>query len=448
MSTRSPRSVRLGTGAGYSGDRIEPAVELAERADIDYLVFECLAERTIALAQLERQRDPARGFDPFLEARMRAVLPACRRRGIRVVTNAGAANPIAAATLVRELASSLGIAGLRVAAVVGDNVLPLARDGVLLDERGAPYVPPADVLSANVYLGAEPIVEALAGGAEVVITGRVADSSLFLAPVVHELGWRFDDWTRLARGAIAGHLLECAGQVTGGYFADPGHKDVSGLARLGFPIGEVMDDGSIVITKLPDTGGSVTRQTCTEQILYEVHDPAAYATPDVMADITGARVTEASIDRVCIDGVEGRERPRALKVSVGHRDGWVGEGQISYAGPGAVARARLALEVVAERLRITGVAYSELRLDLVGLNALHGDARSAGHEPYEVRARVAARCAAACDARRIGDEVEALYTNGPAGGGGATKTTREVIAVASAFVPREAVRHSITWMEA
>ena len=442
-----PRVVRLGAGAGYSGDRIEPAVELAERAEIDYLIFECLAERTIALAQLERQRDPARGFDPFLEARMRAVLPTCRRRGIRIITNSGAANPMAAATFVRDLSVALGLPGLRVAAVLGDDVLHLARDGALVDEDGAPFEPPSGMLSANVYLGAEPIVEALAGGADIVISGRVADSSLFLAPLMHELGWRCDDWTRLARGAMAGHLLECAGQVTGGYFADPGYKDVAGLARLGFPIGEVMDDGSIVITKLADAGGCVTTRTCTEQLLYEVHDPAAYATPDVMADITRATVAQEEENRVRVVGVEGRERPRALKVSVGYRDGFVGEGQISYAGPGAVARARLALDIVAERLRIAGVACSELRLDVVGVNALHGDALSAGHEPSEVRVRVAARCAAARDAQRIGEEVESLYTNGPAGGGGATKSMREVIAVASAFVPREAVRTSVEWME-
>jgi hypothetical protein len=208
-----------------------------------------------------------------------------------------------------------------------------------------------------------------------------------------------------------------------------------------------MDDGSIVITKLPDTGGCVTARTCTEQLLYEVHDPAAYATPDVMADISSATVTEEGPDRVRVLGVEGRARPQSLKVTVGHREGWVGEGQISYAGPGAVARGRLALDVVAERLRSSGARYSELRLDLVGLNALHGDARSANGEPYEVRVRVAARCDDACDARRIGEEVEALYTNGPAGGGGATKSTREVVAVASAFVPREAVRTSVQYLE-
>jgi hypothetical protein len=441
------RRVRLGVGAGYSGDRIEPAVELAERAEIDYLIFECLAERTIALAQQERQRDPARGFDPFLEARMRAVLQTCRGRGIRIITNAGAANPVAAATLVRALAGELGLAGMRVAAVVGDDVLHLAHERALRDAGGRPFEPPAGVLSANVYLGAEPIVEALAGGADVVITGRVADPSLFLAPLVHELGWRFDDWTRLARGTIAGHLLECAGQVTGGYFADPGYKDVPGLARLGFPIGEVMDNGSIVITKLPDTGGCVTTRTCTEQLLYEVHDPAAYVTPDVVADISAATVEADGADRVRVVGVEGHARPRALKVSVGHHDGWVGEGQISYAGPGSESRARLALEIVRERLRIVGVPHSELRLDVIGVNALHGDALSAAREPYEVRARVAARCDSLFDARRIGEEVEALYTNGPAGGGGATKSAREVIAVTSAFVPREAVQPSVVWME-
>ena len=447
MSARESRRVRLGSGAGYSGDRIEPAVELAERAEIDYLVFECLAERTIALAQQERQRDPSRGFDPFLEARMRAVLAPCRRRGIRIVTNAGAANPLAAARLVHSIARELGLEGVRVAAVLGDDVMSLVAEDGLRNADGTPFEPPSGVVSANVYLGAEAIVEALGGGADVVITGRVADPSLFVAPIVHELGWAPNDWTRLARGTMAGHLLECAGQVTGGYFADPGAKDVAQLARLGFPIGEVAEDGTTVITKLPDTGGCVTTRTCTEQLLYEVHDPGAYVTPDVVADITGATVVSVGPDRVCVRGVAGRERPAMLKVSVGYRDGFVGEGQISYAGPGAVSRARLALDVVAERLRITGVRTRELRLDLVGVNALHGDALAERTpDPYEVRARVAARCDTAADARSIGDEVETLYTNGPAGGGGVTKSVREVVAVTSAFVPREAVRPTVEWI--
>lgn len=442
------RVVRLGAGAGYAGDRIEPAIELAEYAALDYLVFECLAERTIALAQQERQHDPARGYDPLLLTRMRAVLPACRRRGIRIVTNAGAANPAGAATAVCELARELELPGLRVAAVLGDDVVEQVRHaGPRADDTGGDRaLRPDEILSANAYLGIEPIVEALAGGADVVITGRVADPSLFLAPLVHEHGWAVDDWTRRARGTTAGHLLECAGQITGGYFADPGFKDVPGLARLGFPIGEVAEDGSVTITKLAGTGGCVTARTCTEQLLYEVHDPRAYVTPDVVVDLGAATVAEVGADRVAVRGVEGRERPRELKVSVGYRDGWAGEGQISYAGAGAVARARLALEVVAERLGITGVACRELRTDLIGVNALHGDGLSNGWpEPYEVRARVVARCDTRHDAERVANEVETLYTNGPAGGGGATKSVREIVAVTSTFVSRDVVHPSVEW---
>lgn len=442
----SGRVVRLGAGAGYSGDRIEPAIELAERGEIDYLIFECLAERTIALAQQERQRDATRGYDPLLEARMRAVLPACRRRGIGIVTNAGAANPESAATMVTSLARELGLRGLKVAAVLGDDVLALVRDAAT---RVGSDALPADIMSANAYLGVEPIVEALEGGADVVITGRVADPSLFLAPLVHAFGWGSDDWTRRGRGTVAGHLLECAGQVTGGYFADPGLKDVDGLARLGFPIAEVSADGGIVVTKLGGTGGRVTTRTCKEQLLYEVHDPASYVTPDVMVDLTGATVEEEATDRVRVSGVAGRARPEMLKASVGYRDGWIGEGQISYGGPGAVARGRLALEIVGERLRLTGVRIRELRMDLVGLDALHGAALSRRPtEPYEVRARVAARCDSMHDAQRIGDEVETLYTNGPAGGGGVTKSAREIVAVTSTFVRRSDVSTSLAWMEA
>jgi hypothetical protein len=447
----SGRIVRIGAGAGYAGDRIEPAIELAERAALDYLVFECLAERTIALAQLERRHDPSLGYDPLLLTRMRAVLPACRRRGIRIVTNAGAANPAGAAAAVCELARELELAGLRIAAVLGDDVVEQVRHvGLRADDTDDDRaLRPDEILSANAYLGVEPIVEALAGGADVVITGRVADSSLFLAPLVHEHGWAVDDWTRRARGATAGHLLECAGQITGGYFADPGDKDVPALARLGFPIGEIDEDGAVTITKLGDTGGCVTSRTCTEQLLYEVHDPRAYVTPDVVVDLGAATVAEIGADRVVVRGVVGRERPRELKVSVGYRDGWTGEGQISYAGAGAVARARLALEVVAERLRITGVRCRELRTDLIGMNALHGDALSSGWlEPYEVRARVVARCDTRHDAERVANEVETLYTNGPAGGGGATKSVREIVAVTSTFVSRDVVRSAVQWWTA
>jgi hypothetical protein len=294
------------------------------------------------------------------------------------------------------------------------------------------------LLSANAYLGAEPIAQALSGGADVVITGRASDPALFLAPMIHAFGWAMDDWNLLGQGTVAGHLLECAGQITGGYFADPGFKDVAGLARLGFPIGEVGEDGSLVITKVAGSGGEVSARTCKEQLLYEVHDPKRYIQPDVVADFSQVKVEEIAPDRVRITGGRGSERTGTLKVSVGYVDSFIGEGQISYAGSGALARGKLALEIVRERLKLTGVAASELRFDLIGVDSLHGAQVSAhANEPYEVRIRVAGRTENLREAVRIGNEVETLYTNGPAGGGGAFKSARDVVAVASVLLPRD-----------
>lgn len=438
-STTPPRVIRIGAGAGYSGDRIEPAAELAEHGQLDYLIFECLAERTIAIGQQARLTDPTKGYDPLLDERMYAVLKTCATRGIRIITNMGAANPQAAARRIAQIGRELGLAQLKVAAVSGDDVLQVVQAGSFLIEDNAQPVASlgASLVSANAYLGVAPIIEALQGGADVVVTGRVADPALVLAPLVHEFGWALDDWDRLGQGTLVGHLLECAGQVTGGYFADPGHKDVADLARLGFPIGEVSADGSAIITKVAGSGGQVTEQTCKEQLLYEIHDPAAYYTPDVVADFSQVKIVQNGPDRVAVSGGRGRARPDTLKTTLGYRDSFVGEGQMSYAGPGAVARAQLALEIVRERLQLTGVQADELRFDLIGMNAICGGELSpANTEPFEVRARVAGRTASMKEAVRIGNEVETLYTNGPAGGGGATKSAREIIAVLSLLLPR------------
>nr|WP_277424390.1 acyclic terpene utilization AtuA family protein [Pseudomonas orientalis] len=283
----------------------------------------------------------------------------------------------------------------------------------------------------------EGIIEALHADADVVITGRVADPSLFLAPQMFEFGWAADDWQRLGRGTLVGHLLECAGQVSGGYFADPGCKDVDDLARLGFPLAEVDADGRAWVTKVAGSGGQVSRATCSEQLIYEVHDPAAYLTPDVTADFSRVGFVEEGIDRVRVQGADGRARPEQLKVSVGYLDGWIGEGQMSYGGPGAVARAQLARDVVLKRLELIGVTMQDVRAELIGMDALHGPRSDV--EPWEVRLRVAARCEDRGDAVRVGNEVETLYTNGPAGGGGASKSVRQVVAVASLLLPRGAV---------
>src|SRR4051794_27659982 len=272
------RTIRIGSGAGYSGDRIEPALELAEKGEIDYLVFECLGERTVALAQQARMKNPDGGYDPLLDERMRAVLPVCAARGIKIVTNMGAANPVAAARKTAEIAKALGLSSLKIAAVTGDDVLDVCKDGDLqiMEFDGTVKQLGNRLLSANAYLGAEPIADALSAGADIVITGRASDPALFLAPMIDAFGWAMDDWNLLGQGTVAGHLLECAGQITGGYFADPGYKDISDLARLGIPIGEVGEDGSLVITKVAGSGGAVTAQTCKEQLLYEVHDPTKY----------------------------------------------------------------------------------------------------------------------------------------------------------------------------
>ena len=442
------KTVRIGSGAGYSGDRIEPAVELAERGDIAYLGFECLAERTIALAQAAKLKDPETGYDPLLTARMEAVLAACAARGIRIITNMGAANPQAAANEIARVARRLNLPGLKIAAVTGDDVLDdIAAAPYPLMERPGETTAALNgsIVSANAYLGVAPIVQALAAGATIVVTGRVADPALFMAPLVHEFGWRMDDWAALGQATVVGHLLECAGQITGGYFADPGYKDVADLARLGFPLAEVAEDGSAVLTKVPGSGGTVSLRSCKEQLLYEVHDPARYYQPDVVADFSAVRLADDGADRVAVAGGSGTPRTGQLKVSIGYRDSFVGEGQISYAGAGALARAKLALEIVRERLRLTGVRTTELRCDIIGVDSLHRGPAAAAPEPREVRIRVIGRTDSLAEAARIGNEVETLYTNGPAGGGGAWKSAREVLGVVSTLIAETKVRPAVSY---
>ena len=441
------KTLRIGAGAGYSGDRIPPAAELAEKGELDYLVFECLAERTIALAQLQRSQDTRLGFDALLAARMLAVLPTCLAQGVKIISNMGAANPLAAGHEVVRVARELGIKKLKVAVVLGDDVLQRIRqESLMLMESDKTLASLGhSIISANAYIGAEGIARALAQGADVVMTGRVADPALFLAPLIHEFGWAMSDWDMLGKGTLVGHLLECAGQITGGYFADPGYRDVPDLARLGFPLAEVSRDGSAVITKVAGSGGCVTVATCASQLLYEIENPAAYLQPDVVADFSNVRLTQIGPDRVQVSGATGRQQPDKLKVTVGHRDGFIGEGQISYAGLGAQARGQLALDVLKERL--ADVEALDSRFELIGLNAIHGDTLATGYTPYEVRARAALRVSTRREAEHVAHEVEALYLNGPASGGGVTHSVREVIAAAAVLIPREWVQTSVTMLE-
>lgn len=441
------RKLRIGSGAGFGGDRIEPAIDLINDGDLDYIGFECLAERTIALAVQERAADPDKGYSDLLEARFRQILPARLGKRVKVITNMGAANPQAAARKVAQIAESLQIRGLKIAAVTGDDVLHLLPEMLDLPvlETGKPLRNVrGNILSANAYCGVAGIIEALRRGADIVITGRVSDPALFLAPIMYEFGWNAGDWHRLGQGTILGHLLECAAQVTGGYFADPVFKNVPDLWNVGFPIAEIDEDGGMVITKLPAAGGMVTCATVTEQLLYEILDPAAYLTPDVIADFSRVTVRQAETDRVEVAGGTGTARSGLLKVSVGIDEGFTCEGEISFGGPGALARAQLAADIIRRRIDYLGLATDDLRFDFLGINSLYRDELSRkmsgfSEDIHEVRLRVAARTRTRETAERIGREVEALYLNGPAGGGGVRRYVRGTVGVLSVFIPESRV---------
>lgn len=443
--------MRIGCGAGYAGDRLEAAVDLVSRGELDYLVLECLAERTMALATALRRSDPTLGYDSALAARMEALLPLCARRPgrpTRLISNLGAANPLAAAERTAEIAGRLGLTDLLVGAVDGDNVLDrLAEVDAQLLETSEPVrdILPA-VRWAHAYVGAEALVPALRAGCDVVIGGRIADPSLFVAPLAYEFGWALDDWALLGSGTLVGHLLECGSSVTGGYFADPGRKDVTGMSDVGMPIADVAPDGTATITKTPGSGGSVSVRTCREQLLYEIHDPAGYLTPDVTADFSRAGLADAGPDRVALSGGSGRSRPDLLKVIMGVDDGFIGEGEMSYAGPNAIGRARLAAEIVQDRLRRQRIRFSSLRTDYIGHDSTLGPIarRLAPPDPFEVRLRIAARTSTLAEAHRIGEEVEALTITGPAGGCGKRSAARAVVSVRSTLVPRSLVTNRLT----
>lgn len=445
--------LRIGAGAGFAGDRIDPARDLAERGRLDALAFECLAERTLAYGHLARRADPAKGYNPQIERRLGAVLAACVAQGTTILTNMGVANPPAAGRAVVELARRMGLK-LRVAVVEGDDLTASVGPGTFLPEIGKTIADMGrPVVGANAYLGVDAILPALDEEPHVVITGRVADPSLFLAPLVHRYGWKLDDWSRLGAGTAIGHLLECTTQVTGGYFADPPYKEVPDIAYLGFPYAEVDADGSGVITKLEGTGGQVSELTVKEQLLYEVHDPCAYLTPDVTADFSGAKLAGEGRNRVRIAGIAGRERPAQLKALVGFDGGFLAEAEFSYAGAGALARARIAADIVQERMRNLHRCTDTLRLDFIGVSALHATALGPqalareGLDPQDVRLRAALRTPDRAMAETLLSEVESLWLAGPAGGGGYRGSITPSVTTQAFYVDRSAIEGKVQVMQ-
>jgi len=446
--------VHIGCGAGFMGDRFDaglPILADMERRDgPKYLMFEVLAERTLAVAQNVRRDDPAKGYSPYLDQYIARALAPAKAQGVTIVSNMGAANPIGAARRVLEIAREQGIAGVTVAALIGDDLLTHmdageiaslpTMEGIGLDNR--------PILAANAYLGARAVAEAVATGADVVLVGRTTDSALALGPLIHEFGWGADDLDRLAQGTTAGHLLECGGQVTGCYFADPGFKDVPRLSEAGFPIAECRADGTFTITKPAGTGGIVSRATVTEQLLYEMHDPAAYLVPDVTLDVTGLALDEDGPDRIAVTGAKGHAPPRTLKATISVDGGHLGEAFMTYAGPNALARADLAGQIVRERLTAQGL-NEPVRVETVGTEATLGGgspdrrARRAWPAGGEYTTRIALQSLDKARAQAVCDELMMLYCSGPAGGGGYRGSVTAQIHTASVLIPRERIERHV-----
>lgn len=450
-------SLSIGSGAGFSGDRIDAALPVVRTLIADggpaALIFETLAERTLALAHLARRADPERGYEPLLDALLTPVLGLCLAHGIPIIGNFGAANPHGAARRVQALAAELGLPRPRVAVVEGDDLSGDAGRALLSGLLGEAF-PERRFVCANAYIGAQGIADALIAGAQVVVCGRVADPALAVGPAMAHFKWSWQDWDRLARATMAGHLLECGAQVTGGYFADPGIKDVPDVHALGYPIVRLDSDGGIEIGKAAGTGGCVDLRTVKEQLLYEVHDPAAYLTPDVVADISAVTVAQVGPDRVAVRNIHGHARPEQLKANLFHEGGWIAEGEISYAGPNAAARARLAGDIVRKRMAMLGIE-APVRLDLIGVLSVladDGGAWLSAPQPDEAQSQdVRLRAALAHEDKAVAEallrEVNALYCCGPAGGGGVRTALRPRLNAMSCLVPRDAVSPRHTMIE-
>ena len=436
---------RIGVGSGFAGDRFEPAIELARYGHLDSLVFECLAERTIAAAHERKIGNTGPGYDLHIIKRILQVAPYLLPPRKTIITNAGAADPFGAARDMKIALENAGLKGFQISAVTGDDVLndlkfsdvEIIGTSDSLDKYGD------RVISANAYLGAEPIVEALNGGANIVFTGRNSDASLFLAPAQHHFKW--DSLDLIAAGTLVGHLLECAGQLSGGYFSDGFHKVVPNLAQLGFPYADLREDGSSIFTKLIGTGGLLTRETVLEQLLYEIDDPSAYLTPDVILDLRKVQIKDLGEDRVQVTGGRGSKKPEKLKVSIGIRDGYGATGQILYSGIDSLKRASMAGRILRERWEVVHHRDpSELTVSFIGANAATPWIDIADTTQSK---EVALFAAIQADEKAIGEllcqEVEALYTNGPYGGGGVITTLKESISLISALVDRSLVHTKV-----
>jgi hypothetical protein len=445
-----PRTVRIAAGQGFWGDWLEAPVRQVQGGPIDYLMMDYLAEVTMSIMQKQRMRDPnagyARDFVPLVER----ILPELAARRFKVISNAGGVNPRACAEAIIGAARKQGLMGeVKVALVSGDDILPrldelLAAGHQMRDmDTGRPLADIRDqVVSANAYIGMAPVVEALDRGADIVVTGRVTDTGLTLGPLVHEHGWRPDDWDRIAAGTIAGHIIECGAQASGGNLLKD-WENVKGLADPGFPIVEVAEDGSFVVTKHPNTGGVVSVASVSEQLVYEMGDPTNYITPDGIADFTSIRLKQAGKDRVAVSGIRGGPRTDMLKISIAYHYGWKAVGTLVYSWPDAHAKAKAADKILRQRLKDLGLEFETILTEYVGVDATHGPLadRPTGREA-EVQLRVGVRSKDKKAVERFSREIAPLVLTGPpsvTGFAGGRPEVQEILAYWPALIDRTVI---------
>jgi len=452
------KSIRLGSGSGMWPDRLDAAIEIIEQGNVGYISFDTMAEMTLPGMQKLRFDNPEKGYTDIRRT-ANDIMPHCVMNKVGLISNCGGANPLSAGKIAADVANKLGLHGTRIATVSGDDttgegclarIKELRGKGISLDhlDTGEKLESIEDrIIAMSVYLGAEPIAEALEQGAQIVITGRHTDSAMWLAPACYELGWALTDWDRLAAGVIVGHLAECSGHITGGNFSF--WQEVPDPAHLGFPIVEVYENGEAIITKVEGSGGVVSEATCKEQLLYELHDPANYMTPDVVADVTGLKFEQGGKDRVKLSGIKGKPRPATLKACIGYRDGYVGQAFAFYAWPRALAKARRAEEILRGRFQMMGIEADEIRFDYIGVNSLH---ESLSPEPEvelnEVGLRVAVKSPEESNVMKVIRDIYALDLSGPAAQTGVFHLPpREMIALWPTLIPREEVQHEMVVTE-
>lgn len=444
------KKVSIGGGQGFWGDSPDAAIHMIRHADLNYLACDYLSELTLAIMQHQRMKNPASGYASDFISLMREIGLEAYQKKIGIITNAGGMNITGAVDALKQVAQEQGMHGYKIGYVTGDDLLDqipqMIADGCKfenMDDVGDFNDIVDKLVNANVYYGREPIMECLAGGANTVVTGRAADSAMFLAPLAHEFGWKGSDLDALARGIMAGHLLECGGQGSGGNFQYD-WRAVPDMDNLGFPIAELTEE-TFHITKAPNCGGMITEQTTKEQFLYEVHDPANYITPDVTVDISHASLTQDGTDRVRVDGIKGKAKPDYLKLCLGYHAGYKVVTYLSFAWPDAYEKARYAAEILMKKMKRKGMQYEDIRVDYLGLNALHLNVAEVDeemiHNANEIVLRIAVRTKEKRDAQLLIPEISPLQLNGPPGAsffGGRAHVT-DVIGLWPTLIPRDAV---------